>query len=124
MNTAPATDAAHLTRLRRQWTRSEVLRDRRFYMAMPACLAPSFFFTGFFFHQVHLVAAKGWELSWWGSWFAAYAFASLLATHGVFVGPGALFEMPGYFRLSLTANDDMVTRALPVFEFARELAAG
>jgi aspartate aminotransferase len=52
------------------------------------------------------------------------AFASLLAAHGVFVGPGALFEMPGYFRLSLTANDDMVTRAVPVFEFARERAAG
>jgi hypothetical protein len=26
--------------------------------------------------------------------------------------------MPGYFRLSLTANDDMVTRALPGFAAA------
>ena len=43
------------------------------------------------------------------------AFADLLAGHDVFVGPGHLFEMPGYIRLSLTANDDMVTRALPVF---------
>lgn len=35
---------------RRQWTRAAVLRDRRFYLAMPAFLSPSIFFTGFFFH--------------------------------------------------------------------------
>jgi aspartate aminotransferase len=46
------------------------------------------------------------------------AFAGLLARHDVFVGPGALFEMPGYFRISLTANDDMVARALPGFQAA------
>jgi aspartate aminotransferase len=41
---------------------------------------------------------------------------------------GEIFEMPGYFRLSLTANDDMVTRALPGFAAAmasrRGAAAG
>lgn len=47
------------------------------------------------------------------------AFCDLLARRDVFVGPGALFEMPGYFRISLTANDDMVERALPAFEAAR-----
>jgi aspartate aminotransferase len=31
---------------------------------------------------------------------------------------GGLFEMPGYFRLSITATDDMVERAIPVFEKA------
>ena len=49
------------------------------------------------------------------------AFCRLLERHDVFVGPGALFEMPGYFRISLTANDDMVERALP--GFAAALAA-
>jgi aspartate aminotransferase len=49
------------------------------------------------------------------------AFCRLLESHDVFVGPGALFEMPGYFRISLTANDDMVERALP--GFAAALAA-
>jgi aspartate aminotransferase len=50
------------------------------------------------------------------------AFVDRLAGYGVFVGPGDLFEMPGYFRISLTANDDMVTRALPGFAAARQEA--
>jgi aspartate aminotransferase len=37
--------------------------------------------------------------------------------------PGNIFELPGWFRISLTANDDMVDRALPAFEKAlRETA--
>jgi aspartate aminotransferase len=43
------------------------------------------------------------------------AFAERLAGRDVFVLPGALFEMPGWFRISLTANDEMIERALPVF---------
>jgi len=50
------------------------------------------------------------------------AFASLLARHDVFVGPGHIFELPGYFRLSLTANDDMVTRSIPGFAAALSAA--
>jgi aspartate aminotransferase len=46
------------------------------------------------------------------------AFASRLARHDVFVGPGHIFEMPGYFRISLTANDDMVSRSLAGFAAA------
>ncbi|MFT3916723.1 MAG: aminotransferase class I/II-fold pyridoxal phosphate-dependent enzyme [Anaeromyxobacteraceae bacterium] len=36
-----------------------------------------------------------------------------LAERGVFVMPGALMKAPGYFRISLTASDAMVARALP-----------
>ena len=43
------------------------------------------------------------------------AFCKILAAHDVYVLPGAMFEMPGYFRISLTANDDMVERAIPGF---------
>ena len=43
------------------------------------------------------------------------AFCKLLAGHDVYVLPGATFEMPGYFRISLTANDDMVERSIPGF---------
>jgi aspartate aminotransferase len=46
------------------------------------------------------------------------AFAERLARDDVFVLPGTVVEMPGYFRISLTANDDMVERALPVFAAA------
>jgi len=43
------------------------------------------------------------------------AFFDLLVTHEVYVLPGSVFEMPGWFRLSVTANDDMCERAVPVF---------
>jgi aspartate aminotransferase len=43
------------------------------------------------------------------------AFAERLAARDVFVLPGATFEMPGWFRISLTANDGMIERALPLF---------
>lgn len=36
-----------------------------------------------------------------------------LADRGVFVMPGSLMKAPGYFRISLTASDEMVARALP-----------
>jgi aspartate aminotransferase len=42
-------------------------------------------------------------------------FGDTLQTHDVFVLPGAMFEMPGWFRISVTANDDMVERSLPGF---------
>ncbi|HSS94476.1 MAG TPA: aminotransferase class I/II-fold pyridoxal phosphate-dependent enzyme [Candidatus Dormibacteraeota bacterium] len=44
------------------------------------------------------------------------AFTESLARENVFVLPGKVFELPGWFRISLTANDEMVERALPVFE--------
>jgi aspartate aminotransferase len=46
------------------------------------------------------------------------AFTRALARHNVFVGPGQIFEMPGYFRISLTANDDMVGRSIAGFKAA------
>ncbi len=50
------------------------------------------------------------------------SFAELLASHGVFVFPGTPQEIPGYFRISLTANEDMISQALPQFKAAREEA--
>jgi aspartate aminotransferase len=43
------------------------------------------------------------------------AFARRLANENVFVLPGKIFELPGWFRISLTGNDEMVDRALPGF---------
>ena len=42
-------------------------------------------------------------------------FCEILRSHDVFVLPGRMFETPGWFRISITANDDMVERALPGF---------
>jgi aspartate aminotransferase len=47
-----------------------------------------------------------------------WAFTELLAEHDILCLPGAVVEMPGYFRISLTANEQMIERALPGFEKA------
>ena len=41
-----------------------------------------------------------------------------LASDKVYVLPGAVVEMRGRFRISITGNDEMVERALPIFERA------
>ncbi|CAN7330095.1 aminotransferase class I/II-fold pyridoxal phosphate-dependent enzyme [Rhizobium sp. LjRoot258] len=52
------------------------------------------------------------------------AFAARLAADGVWVLPGSVAQLPGRLRISLTANDVMVERSLPVFAQAiREVAA-
>jgi aspartate aminotransferase len=50
------------------------------------------------------------------------AFGALLADHGVLILPGTVVEAPGWFRISLTASDEMVDRGLPRFESARAAA--
>jgi aspartate aminotransferase len=50
------------------------------------------------------------------------AFTERLAKDKVFVLPGTLVEMPGWFRISVTGNDDMVERALPIFERSAKAA--
>jgi len=50
------------------------------------------------------------------------AFIELLAEHHVFCLPGTVVEMPGRFRISLTASDDMIERALPGFKAAMDSA--
>lgn len=45
-------------------------------------------------------------------------FIQLLKDEGVLVLPGTLFETPGFFRICLTANDQMIERGLPGFATA------
>ncbi|HEX7223634.1 MAG TPA: aminotransferase class I/II-fold pyridoxal phosphate-dependent enzyme, partial [Candidatus Limnocylindrales bacterium] len=51
------------------------------------------------------------------------AFGGILADEGVLILPGTVVEAPGWFRISLTATDDMVERGLGGFERARGRAA-
>ncbi len=51
------------------------------------------------------------------------AFAELLIEDNVAVLPGTVVEVPGWFRISLTANDAMVEASLPGFERARARAS-
>ncbi len=50
-------------------------------------------------------------------------FTELLASENVFVLPGRIVELPGYFRITLTATDEMVERSLPGFAAAIGAAA-
>jgi aspartate aminotransferase len=50
------------------------------------------------------------------------AFAEILGEEGVVVLPGAVVEVPGWFRISLTASDAMVEGSIGGFRRARERA--
>ncbi len=50
------------------------------------------------------------------------AFTRILSEHKVLVLPGTVVEVPGWFRLSLTASDPMVDRAISRFAAALEEA--
>ena len=52
------------------------------------------------------------------------AFGDILARHRVLVLPGTIVEVPGWFRVSLTASDDMVEDGIPRFAAARAEALG
>jgi aspartate aminotransferase len=45
-----------------------------------------------------------------------FAFVERLAERFVLVLPSSLFHHRGYFRIALTASDEMIQRALPVFQ--------
>ena len=50
------------------------------------------------------------------------AFGQVLADEGVVILPGTVVEVPGWFRISLTASDAMVEASLAGFERARSRA--
>jgi len=50
------------------------------------------------------------------------AFSEILARHRVLVLPGTVVEVPGWFRISLTANDQMVDDGIGRFAAAMDEA--
>lgn len=74
-------------------------RDRRFLLAMPAMMAPSFVTTGFFFHQTRLAADLGWGLQLFAAAFLGFAVmraVSLLSVGPVLDRLGAARLLPVY----------------------------
>jgi MFS family permease len=80
---------------RRQWTRSEVIRDRYFYLFAPGLTSQPLMFTGFIFHQVHLVETKGWSLLAWAGLFSVYAVVSVITK----IVSGLLIDRYGAIRM-------------------------
>lgn len=132
---------AHVARLQRvstdagaavrQWSRADVLRDPRFYLLMPVTLASAFITTGLVFHQVHLVAAKGWDLTWFVGSFVLFSIATTVAA--LIAGPvidrhGAARLLP-YFLLPMAASLVLLAYAdhavvVPVYMVATGVSSG
>jgi aspartate aminotransferase len=55
-------------------------------------------------------------------WIDDMAFVRLLMEYKIYCLPGSVAELPGYFRISLTANDAMIARSLSGFARAFERA--
>lgn len=77
------------------WSRSQVLRDGRFYALLPALAATPFIVTGVLFHQVHLAEAKGWTLAELAACYPVYAAAATVSA----LACGWLIDRIGAVRL-------------------------
>jgi MFS family permease len=64
----------------RQWSQKEVLHDSRFYMVLPALLTPALLLTGIFFHQLHLIDAKGWEVQWFAASYLIFSASTIVSS--------------------------------------------
>ncbi len=79
----------------RDATLGQALREGRFWLRIPALLAPSFISTGLVFHQVHIAAAKGWPMTLMAGSFSLYALGSV----GSVIFAGGLVDRYGARRL-------------------------
>ena len=66
-----------------QWSRAQVVRDPFFYAILPGLTCQSLLYTGFMFHQVHLVESKGWSLTVWAGLYLANHFVDVFCSGGV-----------------------------------------
>ena len=67
----------------RDWSRSEVMQDLAFWGLLLSVLAPAFIGTSVFFHQDHLIEAKGWKE---GTFAAAYIVLAAATISSTLVG--------------------------------------
>jgi MFS family permease len=83
------------TRTGQQWTRSRVLHDGLFYLIIPGIMAPPAIGTLYMFHQAHLVALKGWDLTVFTASYPVLALTVVLTA----LLAGALVDRFGAWRL-------------------------
>ncbi len=57
----------------KQWTRTEMLKNWRFYVLAPPAITIPFMLTGLFLYQVPLAESKGWSVELMASGFLAFA---------------------------------------------------
>ena len=64
--------------VKESWSRSEVLRDPRFYLLVPAVTGLSIVGTALFFHHLNLADYKGWSHEWMTGSYVVYSIATVL----------------------------------------------
>ena len=67
--------------LKKSWKRSEMLRSWVFWAAVPGLMTSPMITTTLFFHQVHLVEIKGWDLSTYVLFIPGYSAATLVSLY-------------------------------------------
>ncbi len=72
----------------RSYTREEVLRDKGFYLVLPAIVASPFMVTALLFHQAAIASLQGWTMQVVGTAFTCYAAGHL----GALLGTGPLVD--------------------------------
>lgn len=91
---APATTSSGDVDPSENWSRKDVLRDRRFYLILPALLGSPYLLTGVFFHQASLAAESGLGLEVIAGCFTAFAIAKMAGS--LVMGP--VVDRHGYLK--------------------------
>lgn len=104
---------------KKQWTRQEVLRDPFFYLLVPALVSQSLLYTGFMFHQIHLVEEKAWSLTTWASLYVVFSVTTIMMSLLI----GSLADRVGVVRLVPFATMPMAIGLLVLSSSSSILAA-
>lgn len=96
----------------KNWTRSEVIRDSKFYFLLPAVLGPAFLSTGIFINQIYIFESKQWSMLMLAQGFTLYAIVSVitLAVSGFLIDRfSAIKVLPFYLLPTMAAYILVIT---------------
>ena len=96
----------------KNWTRSEVIRDPKFYFLLPAVLGPAFLSTGIFINQIYIFESKQWSMLMLAQGFTLYAIVSVitLAVSGFLIDRfSAIKVLPFYLLPTMAAYTLVIT---------------
>jgi predicted MFS family arabinose efflux permease len=98
----------------RDHTRWQMLSERRFYLILPAFLAPSYIMTALFFHHLTLADGKGWSATWMTGQYWVFAVCAILASlaSGPLIDRFTATRVMPLFLLPLTLALVLLTPAL------------
>ena len=94
-------------------TRLQALSEWRFYVLLPAFIAPPFIMTALFFHHLTLADEKGWSAMWMTGHYWVFALCSMLASlaSGPLIDRFTAKRIMPLFLLPLTAALFLLTPA-------------